>query len=157
MRLIFLRHGIAEDKGPEDTDLDDFKRVLLREGVKETKSIIKGLKKEFKNTAIVFSSPFLRAMETAELLHKKIPHAKLEMLMTLDPAHKVDEFLESISSLADGTYCFVGHEPHLSKCLSSLIGREAKIKLEKSGVAILEGKNLGDLALSLLVSPKFVD
>ena len=156
MKLIFLRHGISEDKKKSDTEMDDSVRELKKDGRSETKLMVKTFKDLFKEVDVVYTSPMARAAQTAEIILKYFPKKKFEIMDTLDSSLAVEEFLREVKSLQyKKTYCFVGHEPHLSTAISRLMGaRDSAIQLEKSGVAILEGESLSDLSLTMLVSPQ---
>lgn len=156
MKLIFLRHGIAEDKKKSDTDMDDSIRKLKKDGRSETKMMVKTFKDMFKEVDVVYTSPMARAAQTAEVILKYFPKKKFEIMETLDSSLAVEEFLREVKSLSyKQTYCFVGHEPHLSTAIARLMGaKDASIQLEKSGIAVLEGDSLSDLRLSMLVSPQ---
>lgn len=156
MKLIFLRHGIAEDKKKSDTEMDDSMRELKKDGRSETKMMVKAFKEMFKEVDVVYTSPMARAAQTAEVILKYFPKKKFEIMDTLDSSLAVEEFLREVKTLPyKQTYCFVGHEPHLSTAISRLMGaKDAAIQLEKSGVAVLEGESISDLSLSMLVSPQ---
>jgi phosphohistidine phosphatase len=156
MKLIFLRHGIAEDKKNSDTDMDDSRRLLKKDGRVETKTMVKSFKDLFKEVDVVYTSPMARAAQTAEVILKYFPKKQFEIMETLDSSLAVEEFLREIKSLQyKKTYCFVGHEPHLSTAISRLMGaQDSSIQLDKSGIAVLEGDSFSDLSLTMLVSPQ---
>lgn len=156
MKLIFLRHGIAEDKKNSDTDMDDSLRELKKHGRSETKMMVKAFKDIFKDVDVVYTSPMTRAAQTAEVILKYFPKKQFEIMDTLDSSAAVEDFIHQARRLDfKATYCFVGHEPHLSTSIARILGgREGSIQLEKSGVAILEGESFNSLKLSLLISPE---
>lgn len=156
MKLIFLRHGIAEDKKRSDSDMDDSLRELKKSGRAETKSIVKLFKELFHDVDVIYTSPMSRAVQTAEIIVRYFPKKNLEILETLDASISVDAFLNDIKRLDyKKTYCFVGHEPHLSTSIARLLNaKEEALLLEKSGFAVLEGDSFSDLKLSMLISPQ---
>lgn len=156
MKLIFLRHGIAEDKKNADTDMDDSLRELKKDGRSETKTMVKAFKDLFKEVDIVYTSPMARATQTAEVILKYFPKKQFEIMATLDSSSAVEDFINQARGLNfKSTYCFVGHEPHLSTSIARILGgRDGAIQLEKSGVAVLEGDSFSTLKLSLLVAPE---
>lgn len=159
MKLIFFRHGVAVDKKNGQSDLDDARRELTREGVKETKTVVKTLKPLFKDIDIIFSSPMVRAVETAQIISKYFPKKKFELMPSLDSSVASEAFLADLNAIkTDGTYCFVGHEPHLTTSVSKLLKEEtSNIELDKSGMIVLEGKNLNDMKISLIISPALLE
>lgn len=156
MRLIFLRHATAVSKSPEHTELDDFRRGLTRGGFRELKRIFRKNKDLFKGIDVIYSSPLLRAMATAETLYKKWPSQKLEILSSLDSSDDPYNFLNELENYSRDVkvMCFVGHEPHLSSCAKIILGcRDLNIDLVKGGALVLEGERLSDLTLTRLISP----
>lgn len=159
MKLIFFRHGVAVDKKNSQSDLDDARRELTREGVKETKTVVKTLKPLFKDIDVIFSSPMVRAVETAQIISKYFPRKKFELMPSLDSSIASEAFISDLNAIkADGTYCFVGHEPHLTTSISKLLKEQSStIELDKSGMIMLEGKNLNSLKISLIISPALLE
>lgn len=156
MKLIFLRHGIAEDKKNSDTDMDDSLRELKKDGRSETKTMVKTFKDLFKEVDIVYTSPMTRAAQTAEVILKYFPKKQFEIMPTLDSSSAVEDFINEARKLDfKATYCFVGHEPHMSTSIARILGsKDDSIQLEKSGVAVLEGESFSTLKLSMLVAPQ---
>jgi phosphohistidine phosphatase len=61
-RIIFVRHGRAEDPGPL---LPDFERSLTTKGKQVSAQMATRLGEYFKEPCIILSSPAFRALETA--------------------------------------------------------------------------------------------
>jgi phosphohistidine phosphatase len=159
VKFIFVRHGIAVDKKNGQSDLDDAVRELTREGIKETKIVVKTLKPLFKDIDVIYSSPMVRAVETAQIISKYFPKKKFELMPSLDPSIASEAFLADLSLInIEGSYCFVGHEPHLTTTISKLLKEQTStIELDKSGIIVLEGKNLNHLKISLIISPALLE
>jgi len=66
MQLYIVRHGIAIDredpKSPPDPD-----RFLTEEGIERTKQVAKGVVALGATADLLMSSPYVRAMQTAEI------------------------------------------------------------------------------------------
>lgn len=156
MNLIFFRHAIASDKKNSHNFMDDFRREITKEGRKETKLMVKTWKPLFKNLNAIFTSPLVRAVQTAEIISKYHPESKLELLESLDSTAAIESFLESIRHLKGSeTYCFVGHEPHLTLCVSALLKEtQPNIDLKKSGIILLTGESMDRLKLAQVLSPE---
>ena len=73
MRLILTRHG--ETKGNIKKILADIDDPLTTRGKKQAKAVSERLKKEKINA--IFSSPIIRAKETAKIIARNHPNAKL--------------------------------------------------------------------------------
>jgi len=140
MRLYFLRHATAVPHGApayEDSD-----RPLTAEGRLEAVEVAAGLRRAKVNPNLVLTSPWRRALETAELVAKDIksrPAVKTIPELTGDSDPRAT--LSALKPYA--TYAqllLVGHEPHLSATLTYLIAAhgQAAILLKKAGAACVE-------------------
>lgn len=156
MRLIFLRHATAVPKSPDQNELDDFRRNLTRGGFRELKHLFRKNKDLFKGIDVIYTSPLVRAMATAETLYRKWPSQNFEILSSLDSSDDPFNFLNELEHYSRGykVVCFVGHEPHLTSCAKIILGcRDLNIDLAKGGALVLEGERLSDLTLTGLISP----
>src|SRR5207302_78242 len=76
MELYLLRHGIAEDRNPQG----DAARALTDEGRKKLRRVLERAAKAGVSPSLILSSPYKRALETAEIAaeilgyKKKIAH-----------------------------------------------------------------------------------
>src|SRR5690242_19061749 len=83
MDCILIRHGIAAERGEwEGSDAD---RPLTERGAKRVAQVASGLKWLEVQPTHIFSSPFVRAVETAEMLQ-----ASLDVKITVQ---RVNELL----------------------------------------------------------------
>jgi phosphohistidine phosphatase len=152
MRLYFLRHGIAQDRTP---DLPDAGRTLVPAGIEKIERLAKRLTDFEVKPLVIYSSPLIRAKQTAEIVAKQ--HGiKLVLRDSLgyDFDHEamqaiVDEHAE------DEDIMVVGHEPGMSTTISYIIGG-GNITLKKGGLAYvdLSSKNPLQGTLVWLISPK---
>lgn len=159
MKLIFVRHGSAEDKNKKDTLMDDFRRRLTKDGAQEVKEVVHSCYFIFRKINTIFTSPLSRAVQTASIVYSENHKSDYEILSTLDPFHTPEDFVNSIQDLqTSGTYCFVGHEPQLSQSINLILNQVAETKIEfaKGGVAVLEGETLSSLVLTTLLSPRMM-
>ncbi len=159
MRLIFVRHGIADGHFSLDQD-KDFLRELTTEGILALRRTFKTFKKAQKRIDVIFTSPLARGVQTAEILWEHYQEANLEMMADLDilddPAHLV-EYISFLPN--DGTYAFVGHDPHLTRAIASILSLHPEhdfISLKKGGLCVLEGGMWDGFTLELLLSPKSI-
>ncbi|MDZ7361152.1 MAG: phosphohistidine phosphatase SixA [candidate division KSB1 bacterium] len=157
MELYIIRHAIAAMR-EEWTGSDD-KRPLTEKGKKKMEQIARGLAAMEIDFTHIFSSPLVRAQQTAEILQKilKFDHAdETDLLVpSADPAAMIP-FLNKLPDNAD--VALVGHEPHVSALLSYLLSGEHKnfAAFKKGGVAMLEGYaplRPGKLVLRWLLEP----
>ena len=157
MKLIFIRHGLAEGHFSPD-QRKDFSRKLTGDGKRRLQHTFKVFKKYQPSVDVIFSSPLVRAVQTAELMWNHFKTADLELMSDLDILEDPKCLVEYISFLpSEGHYIFVGHEPHLSQSIAALLSlppdREF-MTLKKGGICVLEGGMWRGFKLELLLSPK---
>lgn len=152
MKLIFLRHGIAEDRAPDGTD---FSRRLTDKGEEEMRREADALARIGLKPGIILTSPLVRAAQTAEIVAHALGMAdrvreeprlagfSLEHLRTVVTAHSDRRSL-----------MLVGHEPSFSTVVGQLIGG-ANVRMKKGGLAIVEADaiTIGSGTLLALVPP----
>jgi phosphohistidine phosphatase len=159
VKLIFIRHGLAEGHFSQNQDAD-FERNLTEEGIKRLIKTFKLFKKSEQKIDVIFSSPLARAIQTAELLWDFYREADLELMADLDILDDPLHLVEYISFLpADGCYAFVGHDPHLTTVIASLLALHPEhdfMTIKKGGICVLEGRMWEGFNLELLISPKFL-
>ncbi|HYL11327.1 MAG TPA: phosphohistidine phosphatase SixA [Candidatus Acidoferrales bacterium] len=141
MELYLVRHGIAvertDPKCPEEAD-----RFLTKEGISKTRETAEGICSLGVAPSRFLSSPFVRALQTAQIFAEVLGFAKERIQQTeallpnADPAAIVLE-LQKLKK-ARSVFCF-GHAPHLDEFLARALDLPAPITaLKKSGVACLE-------------------
>lgn len=159
MKLIFIRHGLAEGHFSHDQDAD-FERVLTLDGIKRLKKTFKLFDKTNGGIDVIFSSPLARAIQTAEIFYEFHQEADLELMADLDILDDPLHLVEYISFLpVDGTYAFVGHDPHLTKVIASLLALHPEhdfMTIKKGGICVLEGGMWEGFTMEILISPKFL-
>ena len=153
MRLIFFRHGIAEERRP---DLDDAERRLTPLGIERTRLAAHGLANLFGGIDRILTSPKLRALETAELLGEAVGRP-IEVCEPLSEG-SLDEVVGVIESLNDQTPVLVGHEPMLSMLAEQICGGDnaPTIELKKAGAIAIRIENFHQAfgVLEALLAPK---
>ena len=152
MRLYFLRHGIAEDLATSDFD-----RELTKRGRRRVLASAKVMARLGIAPRQIFSSPRLRARQTAEIVAEA-----LDMPVTLSEAVNFGFDLADARRLtrnlsADDEVMFVGHNPDMSLLVSELTGVDAPMK--KGGLARIDtlGAALDEGELVWLIAPKVFD
>jgi phosphohistidine phosphatase len=136
MLIVLLRHGIAEEKGGKP----DEERHLTDEGNEKMKRVGRGLAKLFPEADAIYSSPLVRAFETAEWVTKAYSDRfEIETTAALSPGHDPTEFRALLrrSGMKKCAY-FVGHEPHLTSLMLALTGMSGDLSLKKGGSYGLE-------------------
>lgn len=159
MKLIFLRHGLAEGHFSFDQERD-FERELTIEGIKRLQKTFKLFKKTLASIDVIFSSPLARAVQTAELFWSHYPDSDLELMADLDILDDPRHLVEYISFLpSDGVYAFIGHDPHITKVIAALLALHPEhdfMTIKKGGICVLEGGMWKGFTMELLLQPKIM-
>jgi phosphohistidine phosphatase len=141
MRLYIVRHGIAIDRDDPKSPADP-ERYLMEEGIKKTKQIAKGIAGMGATADLLVSSPYVRAMQTAELFADALDYPKQKirqsnaLLPGADPARLFQELAKQKES--ESVFCF-GHAPQLDRLIAEALGLKHQVTaLKKSGVALID-------------------
>jgi phosphohistidine phosphatase len=140
MLLYLIRHGIAVDR--EDPNCPpDTERPLTPKGIKRTRAAALGLLALKAKPDAVLTSPWLRALQTAEIFCQafSIPSKRIIRTDALKGTSSPSDLLRELQSMkAKSVFCF-GHEPHLHLVIAHVLHTNAKItELKKAGLALLE-------------------
>lgn len=132
MILYFLRHGLAGDGATWAGD--DRERPLTRTGIEHMQASAATFKKIGMEVDEILSSPFKRAMQTAE-----IAAGVLERQVTPDDRLVYGFDLEALKSIIKdypraSALMLVGHEPDFSETISALTGG-SYLEMKKGGLA----------------------
>ncbi len=154
MQLYFIRHGIAEDRG---TDKPDAERELTSKGIAHMRDAAQVMKALGLKPDPLYSSPLVRARQTADLLAEALG-VTVQERKELAPGfniHAVETLTRDLGE--DAEVMFVGHEPDFSTTISSLVG--GRVVMKKGGLARIEVVSrqplLGDLLW--LIAPKIFE
>lgn len=153
-----LRHGIAAEPSPEGNDAV---RPLTPAGRRRTRAVLQRLVQRQLVCDRLFSSPLVRARQTAELAVAAQLAASIELAGPLAPGGDALLWLSELGgqrSLLSQTIALVGHEPDLGTLAARLIGAPpGSLQLKKAGVAVLQWWPEQQRArLQLLLTPKLL-
>lgn len=154
MILVFLRHGVAEDKGPPE---DDAKRRLTEDGRREVRRVAKGLATMELGYSACLTSPLVRARETAEEACDVLGIGEVRLEEALRPDGRWQALRGALESFGnDAVILLVGHEPSMSSFIAaSLDSPGARIEMKKAGVARVDLDSPGSPGeLKFLLRPK---
>jgi len=146
MNLFFLRHGVAVERGEFDY-ARDADRPLTPKGKKQLHAIAAAMRTMELDFDRVWSSPLVRARQTAELITANLKlNGRLEFVDELKPHGDAQKLIQKINQLkpALDKLLFVGHEPDFSELISWLVTGHtgAGFALKKGGLAKLEIEKL---------------
>jgi len=161
MRLYLMRHAIAVARG-NPGDARDAQRPLTEDGREQARSVAKGLKRLKADADLIATSPYLRALQTAEqvaqLFGRGMPVKELDALRPdVNPA---ETSLALNAFAAHDGIVLVGHEPHLGAWVAELVADRGgmRCRFKKAGVACIEIDRVpppqGSGTLQWLMSPK---
>jgi phosphohistidine phosphatase len=155
MDVYFLRHGDAGKK--EAWTGPDRERPLSKEGLEQSRETAVAFAALKPGIALVISSPYLRARQTAEAFAAVLaPSPDLSTDDRLSPGFGRDQLAELIRENPGAPrLMLVGHEPDFSRAIGACIGG-GKVELGKGALALVRLDETPSLKGSLLwlVPPK---
>jgi phosphohistidine phosphatase len=126
--IVLLRHGIAEPHGARE---DDDARILTKTGNRRMKQIGRGLAKYFPKAKVIYSSPLIRAIETAEWVEKAYGSAvHMKTTDALKPDADVKAFRALITRSKARYIICAGHEPNLSRTMLAMTKMQSDSAIE---------------------------
>jgi len=144
MNLFILRHGKAHPRGGKWRS--DSKRPLTKDGEKKTEEVARGMKRLGLSFDLILTSPFERALRTAQIVVEVYKVRKLfptnNLVPDADPHAVIAEISDNFSTLKD--VILVGHEPFLSGLISTLLTGDGALKIDfkKAGLCKLSIEDL---------------
>jgi phosphohistidine phosphatase len=153
MEIYVVRHGIAIDR--EDPKCPpDPERYLTEEGLEKTKRVAAGVAALSAAPDLLLSSPYVRAMQTAEIFAAALDYPKQKIRRTdllLPGAEPTLFFRELVKDKQSSTLFIFGHAPQLDDVIATALGSKHHItSLKKAGVALLELKRVSPPSGQLL-------
>jgi phosphohistidine phosphatase len=157
--LYLVRHAIAAERGEEWPD--DDKRPLTERGIARFKEIVAGLATLDMEVDEIFTSPLVRARQTADLLAAGVRgKPALKVLDALSPGHAPASVLAQLAKAAKRRrIALVGHEPGLGELAAHLIGAGRALPFKKGGICRIDVESLTSRragALVWFVPPKLL-
>jgi phosphohistidine phosphatase len=142
MRLVLIRHAVAEDRDAfAATGQDDARRPLTKEGRWKMERTVHGLRRAIRAFDVLASSPLVRAAQTARIVAEEYGGMTVTTTPTLAPDASPETFLTWLRHQRPAeTVAVVGHEPHLGTLGTWLLTgvQETHLELRKGGACLLE-------------------
>lgn len=159
MLLYLVRHGIAIDrldpKSPPEAE-----RPLTAKGVQKTRAAALGLNELGAKPEVFISSPYVRAVQTAEIFAEALGYSpnKIRMSDALKPAANPADILKEIQRIRAKEIACFGHAPHVDLAIAQLSGaRTVYTELKKASVVCFEhSAPHGRWTLQWLATPKML-
>jgi phosphohistidine phosphatase len=141
MNLYLLRHGIAEDHPAQGGDAE---RQLTDEGREKLSSVLRRAAKGGLRPDRILTSPYIRALQTAQLAAKILaapdPIESPALVPHGDPRTVWNEVRANRDA---GELLLSGHEPLLSQTASYLLDAPAlKVDMKKAALVAIEIESL---------------
>jgi phosphohistidine phosphatase len=151
--IVLVRHAIAAERG--DAWPDDALRPLTERGVSRFKVAARGLAWLDLDIEEVWTSPLVRARQTADLLAAALGGPPVRTLDSLTPGGTPASVARAIESATRGSrLALVGHEPDVGALASWWLGSARGVAFKKGGacridVGALSRPGSGELAWCL--------
>ena len=140
--LYLVRHAIAEPRG--EAWPDDEKRPLTARGMSRFKEAVAGLRTLDVALEEIFTSPLIRARQTADILAAGLPGAPpVKVLQALAPGHAPAAVLAQLARAGRRPrIALVGHEPGMGALAAYLIGAGRPLQFKKGAVCRIDIESL---------------
>ncbi len=149
MNLYLVRHADAEKTQPGKKDED---RKLTKEGKERIRGVANQWFYFIKKLDLICSSPFIRAVETAEIIAECFEY-KGEIIKDkiLAAGSYTKDMIELVNSLQADDILVVGHQPDLSEHVSNLISSNgALVDFQRAALAMISFNGKANLSKGYL-------
>jgi len=140
MNCVLLRHGIAVER--DEWEGQDADRPLTELGAKRVAQVAAGLTQLDVHPTHVLSSPLVRAIETAKIMHSSLRiRSAVRIVDELLPDASPDGLLSIFRDLPpESCVLCIGHEPQLGIASSVFLSGRARASfpLKKAGACLIE-------------------
>lgn len=154
--LFVVRHAIAHEHDAERWP-DDAERPLTQVGADAFREAARGVHALHLAVEHVWSSRYIRAWATAEILTQDAGWPAAEAIEALEPDRPPGGIVAALRRQASpGPIAIVGHEPMLSRTIEILTG--ARVQMKKGALARLQVTAFapGGAALRALLPPRML-
>ncbi|MFL5605298.1 MAG: phosphohistidine phosphatase SixA [Gemmatimonadaceae bacterium] len=144
MQLLVIRHAVAQTREEFAGD-DDAQRPLTKEGRRQMRRVATGLRHVVGDLDVLAASPFLRAMQTAEIVAEEFAGVDIATVEALEPESALPAFVTWLRKQREAELvAVVGHEPHLGTLVTWLLTgtEESRTPLKKGGACLLDFPSL---------------
>jgi phosphohistidine phosphatase len=141
MDLLVVRHARAEDREEfAATGQPDSERPLTPKGIRRMTKAARGLRSLVPTIDLLVSSPFRRAVETAQIISEAYGEMRYVLRDELASNPTPQRLIASLAKEREhGVVCIVGHEPDLSALIKALLTdkSQAPAKLKKGSATLI--------------------
>ena len=134
MDLWLLRHAEAEERAASGLDED---RGLTAAGLAQAKAAARGISALAPRIAVILTSPYLRARQTAEPVAEALGLSGIRVAQALEPGSDPEAILSELEETGEESVLLVGHAPLLGHLLGRLVAGspDGDIPMSKAGAA----------------------
>ncbi len=139
--LYLIRHAKAKKRGANYPD--DSLRPLTLKGLEQAKNLSKALTTLGINFDKLFSSPYVRAIETAKPLNNCLREGEQQILLENLASARYDDLLidlQHYSQESNNHLALVGHEPYLSEFANYMLKSPQEIIFKKGDLLQIYGE-----------------
>ena len=143
MEIYLLRHGIAADAEPGQSDSE---RALTDEGREKLRRVLRRAREAGTKPEAILSSPYLRAIQTARVAKEALGYGgEIERVEVLVPeASPYDVWAEIRARKAENAILLASHEPLMSSLAALLLGHPGlDIEFKKGAMLRLDCERFG--------------
>jgi phosphohistidine phosphatase len=143
MEIYLLRHAAAENALPGMKDAD---RAVTQEGREKLKRVLKRAKSAGVEPGVILSSPYRRALETAEMAAEVLGYRrKVVQTAALVPNASPHDVWQEIRSRRDESSILLSsHEPLMSATVALFLGNPAMlVDMKKSALVRVDCDRFG--------------
>ena len=161
MEVLLVRHAIAFERDAKRWRDDDL-RPLSPKGITKFRKAAAGLKWLMEPPQEVWTSPLLRAQQTARILAEVAGWPKARERNELSPGGNSEAVIDLLRRASSARVALVGHEPALSQLAAvCLIGPDGpfSVEMKKGGVLALlfaSTPRAGGATLRGLAPPRYL-
>jgi len=161
MQLYIVRHGIAIDRADPKCPPDP-ERYLTEEGIEKTKQVAKGVAAMGITADLFISSPYVRAMQTAEIFANALDYPKQKIRRTdlLLPGGEPSLLFRELAKDKQSSSVFLfGHAPNVDDVVATALATKHHLtSMKKAGVALIELKRISPPSAQLVwfATPKLL-
>lgn len=157
VQLYLLRHGIAEDNGPDGRDES---RRLTSDGRTKLQAVLEAARAAGVRPNLIITSPLVRARQTAEIAagilgYKETLVESKALIPSADPAEIWEEIRVHKS---EDSVVLTSHEPLMSQMTAFLLGTPAlQVDLKKGSIVRIDFDRFGPSprgVLKWMLTPK---
>jgi phosphohistidine phosphatase len=134
--LWLLRHAEPEERAASGRDED---RRLTETGQAQAEAVGRGLAALSNGIALVLTSPYARARQTAEAVAKALGVTGVRATRALEPDRDPEDVLSEVEESGEEAVLLVGHAPLLGHLLGRLVSGDSDgdVPLSKASAAWL--------------------